>query len=294
MAETDELDRIDRSIEIDATAEQVWHLVSRPGWWINSRSIIDNQVLEHRDGVDVVHDAQYGDFAIQTVELTPPRYAAFRWLGGGPDDATSPSTLVEFFVSDRPGGVRLRVVESGFATLSEDRDVWLKEREENVEGWGIELEAARVHFDPAEVVRSIRVAASPERVWAVLTEPDQLRRWYAFDGATVTREPGGLVELRWAEHGRFLGRVVDVDPPSTFSFRLAHVPDVEPTADNSTLVTFALTADRVGTVLTVRESGLTDLDPVVAGTDFRTHEVEGWEAGLALVDRLLTERGALA
>ena len=31
----DPLDRIDRSIEIDAPAERVWDLVTRPGWWIN-------------------------------------------------------------------------------------------------------------------------------------------------------------------------------------------------------------------------------------------------------------------
>ena len=43
----DELDRIDRSIEIDATAEKVWGLVSRPGWWINSRTIVSNQDVRH-------------------------------------------------------------------------------------------------------------------------------------------------------------------------------------------------------------------------------------------------------
>lgn len=296
--EIDELDRIDRSIEIDATAEKVWELVSRPGWWINSSSIIANQVVEHRESangvVDIVRDAQYGDFPIQTVELRAPRYAAFRWLGGGPDEPTQPSTLVEFFLTDRPGGVELRVVESGFSTLSEDRETWLKEREGNVEGWGVELEAARVHFDPTEVVRSIRVAATAERVWAALTEPEELRRWYAFDGAEVDLEPGGRVELGWAEHGRYVGRVVEVDPPRTFSFRLAHVPDVEPEAGNSTLVTFRVTAGEAGTVIMVRESGLADLDPALGGAEFRDQEVAGWESGLALLDGLLGEHTALA
>jgi uncharacterized protein YndB with AHSA1/START domain len=141
----DELDRIDRSIDIDAPAERVWGLISQPGWWINSGTIDPDQAIErdeNDDDVVVVHHEEHGDFRIRTVELDQPRYAAFRWLSG--EDTAG--TLVEFRVEDRPGGVVLRVVESGFSSLSNDRSTWLKAREGNVEGWAIELAAARTHL----------------------------------------------------------------------------------------------------------------------------------------------------
>ena len=122
----DELDRIERHIDIDADAERVWGLVSRPGWWINEGEILSNQAVEQRGDDHLVSHAVYGDFRIRTELLDPPRYAAFRWLPQESDDVPSDATtLVEFRIEDRAGGVRLSVVESGFSTLSDDRSVWL-------------------------------------------------------------------------------------------------------------------------------------------------------------------------
>ncbi len=143
----DELDRIDRQIDIDASAERVWSLISRPGWWINTGRITPDQPVERRDGLDVVHHPDYGDFRIQTVDVDPPRYAAFRWLSDPDAEETGVSTLVEFWIDERPGGVTLRVAESGFATLSPDREHWLARREENVEGWEKELAVAREYVE---------------------------------------------------------------------------------------------------------------------------------------------------
>ncbi len=40
MTQTDqELDRIERSIDIDASAEKVWSLIEQPGWWINEHEV---------------------------------------------------------------------------------------------------------------------------------------------------------------------------------------------------------------------------------------------------------------
>lgn len=137
----DELDRIERSIEIDAAAEKVWGLISQPGWWINSGTIHEDPVIERvSDDVVMVHDPKHGDFRVRTVTLTEPTYAAFRWLG---DDGEG--TLVEFRVEDRPGGVVLHVIESGFSSLSDDRETWLAARAGNDEGWTTELAAARTY-----------------------------------------------------------------------------------------------------------------------------------------------------
>ncbi|CAN5399097.1 hypothetical protein BH11ACT8_BH11ACT8_04470 [soil metagenome] len=189
----DELDRIDRSIDIDATAEKVWALVSRPGWWINSRTIVDNPRTRRVGGVDVVQDPVHGTFPIATERLDPPSYAAFRWLTTT-DEGDRPGTLVEFFVTDRPGGVTLRVVESGFSSLDEERDAWLKMREGNVEGWAIELEAFRVHHDPTTLTRAVAIDRPVEVV------RDTLPSWAAEPGdVTVEVEElgaGSLVVVR--------------------------------------------------------------------------------------------------
>ncbi|OSZ56735.1 ATPase, partial [Streptomyces pharetrae CZA14] len=52
--------------------------------------------------------------------------------------------LVEFWIDEREGGgVTLRVVESGFSSLADDPEAWLKEREGNDKGWLTELAAAK-------------------------------------------------------------------------------------------------------------------------------------------------------
>lgn len=138
-------DRIERRIDIDADAARVWELISRPGWWINDGAIVDHPV-ELTDDVNVIHHEKYGDFRIRTVTLDPPHHAAFRWLNGANDAESSPeagSTLVEFRLEDRAGGVTLRVVESGFASLGTSEEERRKNIDENTEGWEQELAAAK-------------------------------------------------------------------------------------------------------------------------------------------------------
>ncbi|MCV2489786.1 hypothetical protein OF117_10475 [Geodermatophilus sp. YIM 151500] len=141
-AELAALDSISREIDIDAPAERVWELISRPGWWANDGAVEAEPDLRYEDEVAVVTDST-GEYRFRTVALDEPRYAAFRWLGT-PSRNSSPGTLVEFWVRDRPqGGVTLRVLESGFSGLSEDPAVWLRERAGNDRGWTFELAAAK-------------------------------------------------------------------------------------------------------------------------------------------------------
>ncbi|WP_121750893.1 ATPase [Streptomyces sp. E2N166] len=143
-SELDELDRIARQIDIDAPADRVWELVVRPGWYINDGVVEEEQDLSHEGDVAVVRHPSLGEFRFRTMELDKPRYAAFRWIGTPSRDASTPSTLVEFWIDERDGGgVTLRVVESGFSSLADDPAAWLKEREGNDKGWLTELAAAK-------------------------------------------------------------------------------------------------------------------------------------------------------
>lgn len=147
-----ELDSISRQIDISASAEKVWSLITRPGWFVNDGTVLDDsdtRIETAADGTEiaVVTHPTMGEFRFRTVELDEPRYAAFRWLGTPFRDVTE-GTLVEFWIKDNlAGGVTLEVLESGFSTLSDDPAVWLKEREGNDNGWAMELEVAKAYAE---------------------------------------------------------------------------------------------------------------------------------------------------
>jgi len=149
MPETAVPDAIERQIDIAATPERVYALVARPGWWINEGAITDNVVATEGDVSTVTH-AKYGTYRVRTVDADPPRYVAFRWLGGDPanEGKEVPGNLVEFFVTaNAAGGVTLRVVESGFSTLPGTDEQRRKNHADNSSGWEQELEAARAHVE---------------------------------------------------------------------------------------------------------------------------------------------------
>ena len=135
-----ELDRIERSIDIDASAEKVFALVQRPGWWINEGDVDEEPSLRREGEYDVLTHPKYGEFRLQTLESDPPRYVSFHWVDNVAPEA---GTTVQFWVEDRPGGVTLRVVESGFGSLKKDRAAIDHQIEENTQGWEMELAAAR-------------------------------------------------------------------------------------------------------------------------------------------------------
>jgi uncharacterized protein YndB with AHSA1/START domain len=145
--ETDPLDRIDKSIDIDASAEKVWDLVPRPGWWINDGTVDAEPDIRQEGGVTVVTHPLHGEFRLLTVDVDRPSYAAFRWLHAATDERPERSTLVEFRIEPRGDGVTLSVSESGFSALSPDRAVWLADRSGNVDGWDTELAAARTYVE---------------------------------------------------------------------------------------------------------------------------------------------------
>ncbi|MGC7093620.1 SRPBCC domain-containing protein [Amycolatopsis lurida] len=132
---------------------------------------------------------------------------------------------------------------------------------------------------PRQIEREVFVEAPAERVWALLTEPEHLRAWYAFDGAEVDLRRGALV-FRWAEHGEFHAVVEAVEPGSRFSFRLAVAPGRPPSAGGSTLVEFTLTAEPGGTRVRVVESGFRDLSLSDAErAEHAENQAAGWEGG---------------
>lgn len=132
------------------------------------------------------------------------------------------------------------------------------------------------------IEREVRIEASPEVVFNVISSPEHIRDWWS---AETEIEPvaGSTGELTWRDEAS--GRVdvvpitvIDVEPPHRFSFRWTHEPDETPTQSNSLIVTFELSPSGTGTVLRLTESGFRERGWEIAKLEeaYQDH-VSGWD-----------------
>ena len=130
---------IEREVLIDAPVEVVWSIVTDPqhvGRWFS-----DSAEIDLRPGGELVLRWDRIGTASGTVErVERPHVFSFRWVSPEPDRDPSARegyfTLVEFLLEADGESTRLRVVESGFASLdgNEQRNADLAAR--HVNGWG--------------------------------------------------------------------------------------------------------------------------------------------------------------
>jgi uncharacterized protein YndB with AHSA1/START domain len=131
------------------------------------------------------------------------------------------------------------------------------------------------------IERETTIDATVERVWAVITEPEHVGRWFGDAGAEIDLRPGGEMVMRWAEYGTARARVEVVEPPRRFAYRWFHNSHTddggEHTPANSTLVEFTLRPDGDATRLRVVESGFAGLgvSDEVRAKDFEGN-TKGW------------------
>jgi uncharacterized protein YndB with AHSA1/START domain len=134
------------------------------------------------------------------------------------------------------------------------------------------------------VEREILIEASPEVVWGVITEPEQISRWFS-DDADVKGRAGADGTLTWTPGGRggrkeldllVPIRVVDAEPFRRFSFRWNHPQGATPDQANSALVEFTLVEEAGGTRLRVLETGI---NAVTHDEPSRARYVEEHERG---------------
>lgn len=143
------------------------------------------------------------------------------------------------------------------------------------------------NVDTDRIEREITIAATPERVWEVITAPEHVGNWFGTGGPiTIDLRPGGEMLLDHGGHGRYRTVFVEVDPPRRLSYRWAEGhPDTLATDVNSTLVEFTVVpVSERETRLTVVESGFSTLVSP-AGREFVSYEShdEGWPHILAKV-----------
>jgi uncharacterized protein YndB with AHSA1/START domain len=128
----------------------------------------------------------------------------------------------------------------------------------------LRITTERSRVPPTTVEREILIEATPQVVWGVITEPEQISRWFS-DDADIEGRAGADGTLTWKPGGRggekevdlvVPIRVVDAEPFRRFSFRWNHPDGAIPDESNSALVEFSLIEEAGGTRLKVVESGI--------------------------------------
>ena len=136
------------------------------------------------------------------------------------------------------------------------------------------------------IEREIVIDAPVDVVWRTITEPDQIRLWFA-DKVDVEITPGATGYMGFGDQGGTV-LVETVEPPTRFSFRWNHPVGETPAAGNSILVEFTLVGEGERTRLRVAESGLEPLPwPDADKLRYAEEHNEGWGEFLERLLRLL-------
>jgi len=143
-------DRIEKRIELKAPVPRVWRALTDHrefGSWF--RVALEGPFVPGKEvrGRITYPGYEHLTMAVTVQRMEPERLFSFKWhpyaIDPKVDYSTEPPTLVEFTLTDVPGGTLLVVVESGFAALPAHR------RDEafrmNEGGWSIQMENVARH-----------------------------------------------------------------------------------------------------------------------------------------------------
>jgi uncharacterized protein YndB with AHSA1/START domain len=131
---------------------------------------------------------------------------------------------------------------------------------------------------PDSIERELILPVPPARVWAALTQPDQLSAWFGTQ-ASIDLRPGGEVIFTWdgstGSRGTNRGVIEAVDPPNRLAFHWQSSPDTV----QMTRVEFTLEPHPEGTRLRLVESGFASLPPELRGGCHQSN-TRGWQGEL--------------
>jgi uncharacterized protein YndB with AHSA1/START domain len=140
-------DRIERELVLPVAIERVWEALTDPAEvseWFDIHTEIDLRP----GGAASFGWEKDGRFRAVVEEVDPPRRFAYRWcLDRETSVGEGPTTRVEFTLEEASEGTRLRLVESGFASLPDQHEY--QSQSGNDEGWDHELEELREFLEAA-------------------------------------------------------------------------------------------------------------------------------------------------
>ena len=148
-------DRIERETVISAPVERVWELITQAehlGRWFGDAGA---EIDLRPGGAMVLRWADFGTNRGRVVAVEPPTRFSYRWAPfkdpGGEEPAEGNSTLVEFTLQPEGDATRLRVVESGFASLATSEEQRGKNVDGNTKGWEFETGELREYAEKVAV-----------------------------------------------------------------------------------------------------------------------------------------------
>lgn len=124
---------------------------------------------------------------------------------------------------------------------------------------------------PNVVERGIRIQASPQTVFAFLTNPEKMVRWMGTE-ATLDPRPGGVYHVNITGRERVRGRVVEVVPDTRLVFTWGWEDGMFPVPPGTSTVEISLEPDGDGTLLRLTHRDLPQ--------DMRRFHGLGWQHAL--------------
>ena len=161
-------DRIEKEVLLRAPLERVWRAISDSsefGRWFGVRfdgpfvagasvtgvitpTTVDDDVAQQQEPYAGQSDTW------QVVLVDPQRRLAFRWhpyaVEPDADYSQEPTTLVEFTLTETPDGVLLKIAESGFDAIPEERRAAAFEA--NSGGWAAQTQLVQKYLALGERV----------------------------------------------------------------------------------------------------------------------------------------------
>jgi uncharacterized protein YndB with AHSA1/START domain len=109
------------------------------------------------------------------------------------------------------------------------------------------------------IERELRIDATPEVVYEVISSPEHLRGWWP-DDAELNPVPGTTGAVTFGDPASLDAKVepltvLEADPPRRFAFRWVYDEGESAAPGNSLLVTFDLVPSGDGTLLRFAETG---------------------------------------
>ncbi len=133
------------------------------------------------------------------------------------------------------------------------------------------------------IERELRIDASPEVVYEVISSPGHIKQWWGGAEADLDAAAESVGELAWRDETGARVHVVPItvlvaDPPRSFSFRWVYDEGEVAGPGNSLLVNFELVPLGKGTVLRLTESGFREKgwEAAVLEEQYQEH-AEGWD-----------------
>lgn len=141
-------DRVEVDRGIAASVEDVWAVVSEPGWWVNDGPVDDHEVTLDDEGIYHVTDPEAGEWLVEKADEDPMDVVAFRWYPIASDELPDEyATRVEISLSEEGDSVNVHIEESGLSSVSDDEDEARQMWDDEAGMWAEALDAIKAHLE---------------------------------------------------------------------------------------------------------------------------------------------------